>query len=438
MKPPLVLTLVILAAGIFWGVRENQQLTTLREQHRLITQQAADLGISVNPASSLVLTQSGKRQIGDASRKKRDLAELIVAYTKEQKDEQANGQRRDPAAQTRIIDLADGLLSLNGAEFKLLIDELRERRDMDDEMRQGTIYFTISMLAQQRPEAAVALVTGSPDLVGENPRIKDTLPIALSQWAKDQPLAALEWIKKNAARFPDLVTDDAKRAVIAGAALNDFGLAFQLIGEIKLSAGDGGAMAQIARAASTPERRMEFLAALRQQLENNPDQAEAGKLYARGFRQLLGQVAGSGYDQAMAWLATAKLAPSESAGLMENLNYYQTKADTGKWLDWIATQPVAGTQSESATRNLVRNWTEQDYRAAGEWLTHAPAGPLKETAVASYLETIAPYDPDVAAQWAATLPVARQKAALQTIYQKIGQQDKAAAAAFATRHGLDP
>jgi hypothetical protein len=438
MKPPLISTLVILAVGIVWGVRENQRLATLREQHRLLTQHAAAHGIPVDPASPFVLTNSGKRPHADGGRKAKAVADLVVAFDKEMMEILGSGQRLDAAAQQRIMEWLDGLLSLNGGEFRILFDELRNRDDMDDRMKQGMVPFSIEMLAELHPQAALALFTESSDLLDENPRLKHMLPSALSHLAKDQPLAALEWIKNNAEKYPELVTDEARRAVIAGAALSDFGLALQLIGELGVSADKGGLMLQISQAAVTPERRTDFLTALRQQVAASPDQAEAGKLYAAGLRNLLDRVAESGYDPAMAWLETAGLPVAESAGLMENLSYRQTKAETGKWLDWMATQPVKDSQSDSTTRDLVRNWTQNDYRAAGEWLTQAPAGPLKEAATLSYLETIAPYEPEVAAQWATTLPADRQKDALQTIYQKLGTKDKAAAADFATRHGLEP
>ena len=139
----------------------------------------------------------------------------------------------------------------------------------------------------------------------------------------------------------------------------------------------------------------------------------------------------------MDWIQSADLSRTETASLVESLNYDLTKGNTGKWLDWIATQPAAGNQAEATTRNLVHNWTEKDYKAAGEWLAQCPAGPTKEAATLSYLETIAPYEPDAAAQWAATLPAAKQKGALQAIYQTLERKDKATAEAFAARHGLD-
>lgn len=435
MKLPLALTVVILAAGSIWGVRENQYLTRIREQHRLVVTEAAALGVSTNPSKSSVVTKAGKREREDSTRKAKEFAERLVSFAKEMKEMETSGKQPDEAMQKRIMEMMDGMMSLNGAELKILIAELKGRTDMDDEMRQGMLSFSIMMLAQQHPETALALFTESSDMMGDNPMSKHALSSALSQWAKDQPLAALEWIKKNEAAHPDLVNDEARAAVIAGAARSDFGLALQLIGELKVSA--DRVLSQIVMVAVTPEQQSELLAALRKQAANTTDKSEGDELLSKGVRGLFLQVAQSGYDKTMAWLESADLSATESGSMAEGLNYYQTKADTGKWLDWISTQTMDGTQSENVTRNLMREWTSKDYQSAGEWLARTPAGPVKESATISYLETVAPYEPDVAAQWAATLPAGKQKSELNHIYEALKQKDQAAAEAFATRHGVD-
>jgi hypothetical protein len=155
-----------------------------------------------------------------------------------------------------------------------------------------------------------------------------------------------------------------------------------------------------------------------------------------GVKVLFSQVSEDGYEKTMEWMKSANLDPKDNANLMEELNYHTTKADTGKWLDWISTQSAGGEKPADATRNLVRNWTENDYKAAGEWLAKSPAGPMKETAVVSYLETVAPYDPEVAAQWADTLTGEKKTDAIRNIHEALKHKDKAAAEDFAKRHGL--
>jgi hypothetical protein len=436
MKLPLALTVIILAAGSFWGVREHSALTTLRERHRQVVDEAAALGVSTDAAKPFSPTKASKREREDSTLKVRDFSDKLVAFAKQMEEMEKSGEQPDQEQQKRIMDIIDGMLSLNGDELKILIAELRGRSDISDEMRKNMIGFSIIMLAQQHPQTALALFTESSDLMEDNPMSEHVLSSALTQWAKDQPLAAVEWIKKNSGKHKELVTEEAKRAVIAGAAKNDFSLAFQLADELMPGVNDGSTLSAMLQSAETPERKAELLAAIRKQASSIKDKAESDKFLKSGTMRLFSKVSGSGFDKTMNWLKTANLSEDDAINLAEGLHYEHTKADTGKWLDWMAARSADGNKNESATRNLVRNWTEQDYKAAGEWLAKSHAGPLKETATLSYLETVAPYDPEVATQWAGTLPADKQAAAMMNIHEALQQKDKAAAEEFAKRHGI--
>lgn len=436
MKLPLILTFVILAAGSFWGVHETRVLTKLRETHRLVVQEATALGVSADASKSPTQTKATKRQREDSNRKAREFANTLVAFAREMKEMETSGKQPDGEMQKRIMEIVDGMLSLNAGELKILIADLRDRSELDDEMRKNMIGFSIMMLAQQHPQTALAIFTESSDLLDKDFMGAHVLSAALSQWAKDQPLAALEWIKKNAEKHPDLVTDDAKVAVITGAAQSDFGLAFQLAAELKLPAAEGSMLRRMIDSANTPERQGEFLAALRKQAANTTDKEQAGKLMQSGLGGLFSKVAESGFDKTMAWMESANLSAAESADMADRLNYHSTKADTGKWLDWMASQGVDSEKSRIRTQNLVRQWTQNDYKAAGEWLAKSPAGPPKETATMAYLETVAPYNPEVAEQWAQTLTAKGRPEAMRSIHNALKQKDPAAAEEFAKRHGI--
>jgi hypothetical protein len=381
------------------------------------------------------------RHKDDSHQKVKEFTDKRVALAKEMKEIEKSGQQPDEATQKRILEMIDGMLSLNGEELKLLVADLKGRSDMDDEMKKNMLGFSIMMLAQQHPETALALFTESSDLLKDNPMSRGVLSSALSQWAKDSPMAAMEWIKKNAGKYPNLVTEDAKGAVIVGAAQKDIGLAFQLIGELKLKEDGGtGMLYQIARAANTPEQQSAFLTALRNQVQNTADKQAAEHLMDNGLRSLFSEVSRSGYDRSVDWLKSANLSPKETAqfaSFASGLNYDQTKADTGKWLDWLSTQPLDAGKSDRTTANLVRQWTESDYKAAGEWLTKTAPGPIKEAATMAYLGTVAPYDPDTAAQWADTLAGDKKKNALELIYNALKGKDESAAADFAKRHRIE-
>ena len=74
MKLPLALTVIILAAGSFWGVKEGRALTTLREEHRKVVHEAEVLGVSTDTSKPYTPTKATKRQREDSTRKAKDFA----------------------------------------------------------------------------------------------------------------------------------------------------------------------------------------------------------------------------------------------------------------------------------------------------------------------------------------------------------------------------
>lgn len=434
MKTPFYLTIVLIAVGIGWGFKEQQALSVIREQHRLALIEARELGLSADGSAGRDSNPHSKRQREDSIRKTKEFARVLVAFAKEMQQAEKSGKDEEAGMQRRVMEMLDQLLSLNSEELRILITELRGNPDLDDEMRRNLIGFSIMMLSQDHPEKALAIFTESSDLLKDDRMKNHVLSSALTQWASDQPQAAVEWMNRNASRFPDLINDEAKRAVISGAASKDFGLAFQLAAELKLP-GDDSLLPIMVRAAVTPEKQKELLAEIRKQAAGMADGKEAAEFAQKGVASLFSQVSQSGYEKTMEWLQSANLSEQETNGIAVDIQYHRTKADTGKWLNWIGGRNDSRTMQD-VTRNLVRDWTRNDYKAAGEWLAAAPAGPNKEVAVISYAETVAPYDSDVAAQWAETLTGERRVDALKRIYSALKSKDPAAAGDFAKSRGL--
>lgn len=435
MKAPIHLTIVLTAVGVSWGFKEQQALSVIREQHRLALIEARELGLSADGSAGKESNPHSKRQREDSIRSTKEFASRLIDFAKEMNETEKKGRDEEAKMQRRVIEMLDQLLSLNSEELKILIGELRGRTDLKDDMRKEMIGFCIMSLSQDHPEKALEIFTESSDLLTDIGMGKYVLSSALAEWAKDRPLAAVEWIKKNATRFPDLINDDSKRAVVSGAASKDFALAFQLSAELKLSGNDDSLLPIMARAAGTPEKQKELMAVIRRQAAGMVDGKEAAEFVQKGVASLFLQVSQSGFDSTMDWLKSTNLSEQETNGIAVDIEYQRTRADTGKWLDWIGGRNES-TVSQDVTRRLVRDWTRNDYKAAGEWLAAAPAGSNKEAAVMSYAETVAPYDPEVAAQWAATLNGNKKDETLKRIHSALQNKDKAAAEDFAKRHGL--
>ncbi len=88
------------------------------------------------------------------------------------------------------------------------------------------------------------------------------------------------------------------------------------------------------------------------------------------------------------------------------VEHWQTRDDTGKWIEWMSGKLPTG-DWESKAGGMMDAWTRTDYKAAGLWLSQAADGPAKQAAVKSYAQAVAPYDPEAAVQWAKTLPAGK-------------------------------
>jgi hypothetical protein len=290
-------------------------------------------------------------------------------------------------------------------------------------------------LANDHPQAALTLFTESSDLLKDNPMGNHVVSMALGRWAKDDPLGALDWVRKNGEKFPDLVTDDAKRGLISGAAAQDPKLALKLIGELKLKDADQ-TIRHITSAAKTPEQRSATLAALREHAATLTDQAARDSLMNSAVSSLARSAAKDGFQEGSQWISNAGLSPKELENISGSLAHTVKPAETGQWIEWLG-EKLPSDKADRSIGGMIQNWTQKDYRAAGTWLASAADGPTKQAAVRSYAETVASHDPQTAAQWALTLPADEKRAqTLQRIHQQWPKDDANGAAAFAKEHGI--
>ena len=88
---------------------------------------------------------------------------------------------------------------------------------------------------------------------------------------------------------------------------------------------------RLAAAATTAEERNALLGALR-------GVAEKSHLVGATLTSLAYGVANDGFDDASAWLATAKLDDAERESFLNGLGQHAMGDDTGKWLDWMGEQ----------------------------------------------------------------------------------------------------
>ncbi|MES2922970.1 MAG: hypothetical protein V4819_15550 [Verrucomicrobiota bacterium] len=446
MKTSIALSVLILAIGAMFGWQDHRHLSISRATHDKLAAEAAQFGVSIdpkNPADPVRLTKRGDRGGREGKdAEARLVAKELIAFAKEVDALEEKGVRPDEAMQKRKTDFMARIVSLDAAQLKILIAELKVSNDIKDETRQGLIGLSIMTLANDHPQAALTLLiessTDSSGVLKIDGTGKEAIAASLAKWTQDDPMGALDWVKKSPEKFRALVDDNAKRAMISAVAANDPKLAFQLIGELGLKE---DAVRPILDAARTPEGRTATLAAFRAHLASLPEGEAREEASKGGIRSLVVGAVREGFEAGSQWIASAGFTPEQLLSIADGGFLQQSKTgDTGKWVEWMGENLPEGKSNgdiRQMVREMVRHWTAEDYQAAGKWLAATPDGPAKNISVRSYAETVAKYEPQTAAQWAMTLPPGKDRdETLKNIYHVWPKDDEAAKDAFANEHGI--
>jgi hypothetical protein len=436
MKWSIGVSFLILAIGISTGLVHQKRLSKLRKDQVQLVAQAEKLGLSIDLTASSGDLRITKRQREDRENQAQALTADLADFAKQMELRNTGGGADEEAFQKRGMEIMSTLMDLDASQIKVLITGLRDDKSLSGGMRSEMIGLTLMMLGEKNPAAALELLMKSSELPAGNPVTRQIVASALGHWSNQDPAAALEWLRKNADERPDLTDDEMKQCIIGGAARNDPKLAFKLIGETNLD-DKAAAVQTLVEAGKTPEQRTAILDALRDHLATLPDATEREDLLNESLESMGRNIAEEGFDAVQSWISKSKLSPEESARFAAGLSYFNTKQDTGRWIDWMADN-LPKEQLRENVDNLIGQWTQQDYQAAGKWLAAASDGPAKNASVSAYAMIVAEYEPQTAVQWALTLPEGQERqATFESIYQNWPKNDAAAAAAFAREHGIE-
>jgi len=433
MKISFAISILILVCAAFIGRANKYRLESLRETHGKLVAEAAALGISIdlqNPDAVALVT---KRAREDKDAEARAAAKELLEFAKEMGDFKDGSKEPDDKAQERIVEMMDLMLSLDASQMKILIAEFRKATDLDEQSKNGMIAFAIMTLASDHPQAALSLFTESGDLLGDGMMGAHVLSSSLASWASTDPDGALEWVRQNGEKHPDLITDNVKAGLIKGAATKDMKLAFDLIAELKM-ARSSEALGGIAQGAKTPEERSEFIKLMRAYKETNPDGEGGMAMY-----HLADGIASDGFENSSKWIAEQKLSEEEIEDFASSIANNAKGAERGQWISWMG-ENLSGDNRNNEVSSAMQNWTRTDYRAAGEWLATEPEGPTKTASVKGYVEAVAKYDPQTATQWALTLPEGSgREDSLRAIHSNMASEtpdEKAARQEFKEQYGI--
>jgi len=436
MKISIAISILILLIAAAVGFNDRQKLSETRLSHAKLVAEAAELGVSIELETVDGEGLMTKRAREDKEVEAKAAAKDMIAFALEMEKFKETGGQPDETMQQRITDFMDRMLSLDSSQLKILIAEFRASTEMNAETRDGMIVFAIMTLANDHPEAALSIFTESGDLVGNAMMAKHLLSSSLTTWATKDPDAALEWIRENGKKHPDLITNDVKAGLVQGAAINDMERGFDLIPELGLEKPDP-ALHRIAHGVKTPEERTQFLTLLRKYSKDIKDGgSDSGK---SSLSSLADGIAKDGFEAGSKWMTDNKLTPGETIVLASTIGYSAQSSEKGQWIAWMGENLGKG-ERDQQIRSTVINWTRSDYRAAGEWLASAPEGPTKMASVKGYVAAVSKYDPQTATQWALTLPVGEERnSALNTVFQNMPKETAAgqeARESFKAQHGI--
>ena len=437
MKISIALSLLILGIGAVLGWHAHQQQTTDRTSYEQLLAEAAQAGITLDPTQVKDAMRGTKRE---RERKNtgvdvKKVSAEFIAYAKEMDATEHKSGPRDEAALKKWLKINDSIMSLNAAQLRVLIADVRGRSDLKEGNLQDLVSVSTMALAKNHPRDALMLLTESADILKNSSLTRFAVSSSLTNWAKQDPTAALEWVRTNAKRFPNLLDDNAQYGLISGTAGNDPKLAFKLIGELGLKDGDA-AIDLITRAVKTQQERTATLAALRAHLATLPEGAKRDETSKTALRALGRNAVEEGFEAGSKWIDSAGLTSNEISEICSN-SLKINRAESGQWVEWMGAK-LSGDKSATGIRRLVSDWTEGDHQAAGKWLAATPAGPTKNISIRSYAETVAKYEPETAAQWAMTLPPGQDRnETLKRIYEKWPQGDETAKAAFGKLHRIN-
>jgi hypothetical protein len=437
MKISIALSLLILGIGAVLGWQDHQRLAKVRMSHDRLVVETTQSGIvrdSVHTVDGSHVTkrERDRKHEGKEAEAKNAAAEFI-AFVKEMDAMDKKGGQSEVGKQEKILKMMDRMMALDSVQLKILIAEVRVNQGSKNQSQEAYIGLSIRVLANNHPQAALALITESPDLLsGLMNRI--VISSAMIKWAKDDPAAASEWVRANGEKFSALVDDNAKCWMIKSVANNNPKLAFKLIAELGLKDGDE-VIRGIATAAKTPEERTATLAALRAHLATLPEGEMRDNASGTALPYLGQNAAKEGFEAGSKWIENAALT-SEQLAQVCDFSSGVKREESGKWVEWMGAKLPVG-KSKDGIHNLVRKWAEDDYQAAGRWLAGTPDGPTKNISIRSYAETVAKYEPESAAQWAMTLPPGKDREeTLKNIYEKWPPNDEVAKEVFSKLHGI--
>ncbi len=429
MKIQIVTPAIILAiAAVFGWQIDDRHHAAIAEQQKLVAE-SRQLGIVGNDGHA----QRTRKMVRGGH--ETEAKQLALEYAAQAKEWWARTMM-DKATRRRYDAIHRRISTLEPSQLRIFIRDVLASMDLGEKRQAEHALSLLGTLVVRDPagvlafftenSSALRLVRGSEYFVGS----------ALGNWAKEDPLAALEWMRKNAAEYPEALSAASQTAVINGAAQKDPQMAFSLITDLKLDFYNAhSAMNKIVTTAKTEEEMTNTLAALREYIEANQSNKQLTRAANDNLAYFAQELRKQSFEAATKWIENAKLNPKELDSLAQGLSK-NLPDEPGKWIEWLGRAMQPG-KSDWPIMDMMDSWTDRDYVASGKWLASAPEGPARNAAIRGYAKTIFPHDRETAVQWLMTLPPNKERdSTFKTIYMNWSKDDPTGKEAFKQQHGI--
>lgn len=431
MKLPIAVSLGMIAATLIAVSFQNQTISRLRGELKVVPTPRADPGDSTqrsHPAVEMPAIRAGRAAGDGAEALSADLIAKLALMRWEEGSDFSETERE--ALTLRILELDPTGLSV-------LVEQIAATENLSDERKGQALRFLLNLAGQTNPEAALNICLQPNDLLSPMEALLRIESSILENWALQDPLTTLTWLDINRANLHEYLLEQGRLQVIAGVLGKDpataIAVARTMPAETLDDIGD-----LIARFEPDPTNILKFLAEIQSLSAEESD--PRGPLAALRGATVFGlgvACTGQSFEGAMRLLDAAELNARDTQTIgYAIVGNSESLKNPGQWISWLNenTRPA---NREQNVKRLVETWTTRDFRATAEWIGRQPTGPLREQATRQFAETVAPHEPASAAEWALTLPESDQRTKLlKEIHHQWKQEDKEAAAAFADEQGI--
>lgn len=415
------ITLVILAIGLWAGIRQTNQISKLKEQAKAPSTSEA-------PTSQDSKTQTRQKLPDD----KISTDQLITTLL----DLEPYG-KDDPNIDNRTMNaqFKGEIATLTPSESEAVVKRLLSTKDDFTSSEVRLIRYCLKSLSDENPRSSLELI----ETVSKIPAFSRisfarTASTALVNLGSQDLEAFNEWFESGF-EIRHLQKDAALREIFYRKSQQSFPEAFALLHSSVANVGHQQAWAMYGIHTSLSiERAEDYLQAVRN--SELPPNLKREAMEAFGTKNFAPD-----FESKISWIQSNDLSSEEILGLLDGLAR-RGSGEASEWITWIGNDlepkgPYTGDHM-AAVRNLLSNLVSEDFVKAGHLINSLPEGSkTQQYAKVKYADHLSSVNPKMAVEWFDILPDSPQKTkAGRSIYHSLSFQDPDLAEKFAAENNL--